>query len=167
MPPVQIKPDVYWIGVNDRTTDLFEGLWPIEQEGVSYNAYLIDDEKKAIIDLSKALKTDEFFDQIDQVTDISQLDYIVINHIDAFTETQDIVARDDFLRFVAMSLNETVETHGTPNDFIGHTSGNDFMIVTVPSVSEKIKEDLGFRTEITLEEGIRGIIDDYRKAKGI
>ena len=37
MPPVQIRPDIYWIGVNDRTTDLFEGLWPITQEGVSYN----------------------------------------------------------------------------------------------------------------------------------
>lgn len=82
MPPIEIKPNVYWIGVNDRTTDLFEGLWPITQEGVSYNAYLIDDEKKAIIDLAKALKTDEFFDQIDQVVDISQLDYIVVNHME-------------------------------------------------------------------------------------
>jgi flavorubredoxin len=82
MLPIEIKPDVYWIGVNDRTTDLFEGLWPITQEGVSYNAYLIKDEKKAIIDLSKAFKTDEFFDQIDQVIDISQLDYIVMNHME-------------------------------------------------------------------------------------
>ena len=38
MLPVEIKADIYWIGVNDRTTDLFEGLWPITQEGVSYNA---------------------------------------------------------------------------------------------------------------------------------
>lgn len=45
MPAVEIKPDVYWIGVNDRTTDLFEGLWPITKEGVSYNSYLINDEK--------------------------------------------------------------------------------------------------------------------------
>ena len=82
MPPVEIKPDIYWIGVNDRTTDLFEGLWPITQEGVSYNTYLINDEKKAIVDLTKALKTDEFFDQIDQVTDVSRLDYAIINHIE-------------------------------------------------------------------------------------
>jgi anaerobic nitric oxide reductase flavorubredoxin len=82
MLPIEIKPDIYWIGVNDRTTDLFEGLWPITQEGVSYNAYLINDEKTAIIDLAKALKTDEFFDQIDQVSDISQLDYVVINHME-------------------------------------------------------------------------------------
>jgi len=82
MPPVEIKPDIYWIGVNDRTTDLFEGLWPITQEGVSYNAYLINDEKKAIVDLTKALKTDEFFDQIDQLADVSQLDYIIVNHME-------------------------------------------------------------------------------------
>lgn len=82
MPPVEIKPDIYWIGVNDRTTDLFEGLWPIAEEGVSYNAYLIDDEKRAIVDLTKAFKTDEFFDQIDQITDVSQLDYVIINHME-------------------------------------------------------------------------------------
>jgi anaerobic nitric oxide reductase flavorubredoxin len=82
MLPVEIKPNIYWIGVNDRTTDLFEGLWPITQEGVSYNAYLINDEKIAIIDLAKAFKTDEFFDQVDQVVDISKLDYVVINHME-------------------------------------------------------------------------------------
>jgi len=82
MPPVQIRPDVYWIGVNDRTTDLFEGLWPITQEGVSYNTYLINDEKKAIIDLAKSLKTDEFFGQIDQIADIGNLDYVIMNHLE-------------------------------------------------------------------------------------
>jgi anaerobic nitric oxide reductase flavorubredoxin len=82
MPPIEIKPNIYWIGVNDRTTDLFEGLWPITQEGVSYNAYLIDDEKKAIVDLAKAFKTDEFFEQIDQVTDVSRLDYVIVNHME-------------------------------------------------------------------------------------
>jgi len=82
MPAVEIKPDVYWIGVNDRTTDLFEGLWPIEQEGVSYNAYLIDDEKKAIVDLAKSLKTDEFFDHIAEIVELSEIDYVVINHME-------------------------------------------------------------------------------------
>jgi len=80
--PVQISPGVYWIGVNDRTTDLFEGLWPITPEGVSYNSYLAIDDKKAIIDLAKAVKTDEFFDQIDQITDIAGLDYVIVNHME-------------------------------------------------------------------------------------
>ena len=82
MPAVEIKPDVYWIGVNDRTTDLFEGLWPITNEGVSYNSYLIDDKKKAIIDLTKSFKGDEYLNQIDELIDISKVDYVVVNHME-------------------------------------------------------------------------------------
>ncbi|NMB59028.1 MAG: FprA family A-type flavoprotein, partial [Chloroflexi bacterium] len=41
MLPVEIKPGITWVGVNDRITELFEGLWTIRQEGVSYNSYLI------------------------------------------------------------------------------------------------------------------------------
>lgn len=82
MSAIEIKPDIYWIGVNDRTTNLFEGLWPISKEGVSYNAYLINDEKKAIIDLTKAFKTDEFFDHVDEITAISEIDYVVVNHME-------------------------------------------------------------------------------------
>jgi len=82
MPAVKIKPDVYWVGVNDRTTDLFEGLWPVTKEGVSYNSYLINDEKKAIIDLTKSFKADEFFTQIDEITDISKIKYVVMNHME-------------------------------------------------------------------------------------
>jgi anaerobic nitric oxide reductase flavorubredoxin len=82
MAAIEIKPDVYWIGVNDRTSDLFEGLWPITQEGISYNAYFINDERKAIIDLTKSFKADEFFTQIEEIADISQLDYIIINHME-------------------------------------------------------------------------------------
>jgi DNA-binding response OmpR family regulator len=76
--------------------------------------------------------------------------YVVLNHIEAFTDTQDIVARDDFLRFVAMSLNEAVEAYGTSNDFIGHTSGNDFMIITMPTAVDSIKAEFSQRFEQTV-----------------
>ena len=82
MSVVEIKPGVYWIGVNDRTTDLFEGLWPITREGVSYNSYLINDEKKVIIDLAKSIKTDVFFENIGEVIDIKEIDYLVVNHME-------------------------------------------------------------------------------------
>ncbi len=82
MPPIEIKPGIFWIGVNDRTTDLFEGMWPITQEGVSYNAYLIRDARNVLVDLAKAFKTDEFLEQIDEVVNASQLDYIVVNHME-------------------------------------------------------------------------------------
>ena len=82
MPAVEMKSNIYWIGVNDRTTDLFEGIWPISHEGVSYNAYLIKDEKNAIIDLAKAFKTDEFFDRISEQIDIPNIDYVIMNHLE-------------------------------------------------------------------------------------
>jgi DNA-binding response OmpR family regulator len=88
--------------------------------------------------------------------------YIVINHIDAFTETQDIVARDDFLRFVAMNLNETVEVSGTANDFIGHTSGNDFMIVTTPDAVDTIKKEFSHR----FDQGVLTFYDFVTRERG-
>lgn len=82
MPAVSVKPGIYWIGVNDRTTDLFEGLWPITSEGVSYNAYVIDGEKKVLVDAAKDIKGDALLDQIAEVFDPALLDYIVVNHME-------------------------------------------------------------------------------------
>ena len=82
MTAVNIKPGIYWIGVNDRTTDLFEGLWPITSEGVSYNAYVIDGEKKVLVDAAKDIKGDALLDQIAEVFDPALLDYIVVNHME-------------------------------------------------------------------------------------
>ncbi len=78
----EIKPGIFWIGVNDRTTDLFEGLWPITQEGVSYNSYLVRGKKTAIIDLTKSIKADDYLAQVEEVTEASKIDYIVVNHME-------------------------------------------------------------------------------------
>ena len=45
----KLNDNIYYIGVNDRTTHLFESMWPLPK-GVSYNSYLIDDEKVAVVD---------------------------------------------------------------------------------------------------------------------
>jgi anaerobic nitric oxide reductase flavorubredoxin len=82
MLPVEINSGIFWIGVDDRTTDLFEGLWPITREGVSYNSYLIKDKKKAIIDLTKSIKGDEFFENINKIAAVNDIDYIIINHME-------------------------------------------------------------------------------------
>jgi len=82
MPFIEINPGIYWVGVNDHTTDLFEGLWPIDEEGVSYNSYLIKDEKVALVDLAKSLKVDEFLSHIGELVDFSHIDYIILNHLE-------------------------------------------------------------------------------------
>jgi len=79
---IEIKPNIYWNGLNDRTTDLFEGIWPISKEGVSYNSYIIVDDKVALIDLVKGIKTDDFLSQIEEVVDPSTVDFVIINHME-------------------------------------------------------------------------------------
>jgi anaerobic nitric oxide reductase flavorubredoxin len=82
MQPVEISPAIHWIGVNDRHLEMFEGLWSIGDEGVSYNSYLIVDEKSAIIDLCSKMTSDELFDHVRSITDPSKLAYVVINHME-------------------------------------------------------------------------------------
>ncbi|NLV73994.1 MAG: FprA family A-type flavoprotein [Chloroflexi bacterium] len=82
MPAIEIRPDIYWIGVNDRTTDLFEGMWPITEEGVSYNSYLILDEKKALIDITRNTQEANLLAQLQGRLDCHELDYIVVNHME-------------------------------------------------------------------------------------
>jgi anaerobic nitric oxide reductase flavorubredoxin len=82
MLPVEIKPSIHWVGVNDRHSEFFEGLWPIREEGVSYNSYLINDDKKAIIDLSSLATAEDLLESIQTITDPAGLDYIIINHLE-------------------------------------------------------------------------------------
>jgi len=82
MPSVEICPDVFWIGLNDRTTDLFEGIWPVSDAGVTYNSYVIRGEKNVIVDLAKGFKTDEYFELLDSIVPLGKIDYIVINHME-------------------------------------------------------------------------------------
>lgn len=82
MPAIQVRPGIHWIGVNDRTTDLFEGLWPITQEGVSYNSYLVVGDKTALVDLTKIGKEGALLEQIQDVIGDRPLDYVVVNHME-------------------------------------------------------------------------------------
>jgi flavorubredoxin len=82
MKEMKIADDIFWVGVNDRTTDLFEGLWPINETGISYNSYAIRDEKKALIDLTKAFKLDDYLDKVSRIFSLADLDYIILNHME-------------------------------------------------------------------------------------
>jgi len=80
--PVEIRPNIFYIGVDDHSTDLFEGLWSIEKEGVSYNSYLIKDEKIALVDLTKDIMAEPYISQLKSLVDLARIDYIVINHVE-------------------------------------------------------------------------------------
>lgn len=82
MKPIEIKPNIFWIGINDTSTKLFEGLWPIEKEGISYNSYLIKDKKNVLIDLCKDIFQDEYLNYLKSLIDPSTIDYLVVNHME-------------------------------------------------------------------------------------
>ncbi|MBC7099303.1 MBL fold metallo-hydrolase, partial [Candidatus Bipolaricaulota bacterium] len=77
----EIRPGIHWVGVNDRTTDLFEGLWPLP-DGVSYNAYLVAGEKVALIDSVKAQFSGELVENISRVVAPEKIDFLVVNHME-------------------------------------------------------------------------------------
>ena len=69
MQPVEISKNIFWIGVNDDRTELFEGLWPIKQEGISYNSYLIKGEKTVLVDLCKDLFQEDYLASLKTLID--------------------------------------------------------------------------------------------------
>lgn len=79
--PIQIKEDLYYIGVNDRTKHLFENLWPLPK-GVSYNSYLITDEKTALFDTVDVCYSDIYFHKLEIALAGRPLDYVIINHME-------------------------------------------------------------------------------------
>ncbi|NTW50246.1 MAG: FprA family A-type flavoprotein [Chlorobiales bacterium] len=82
MQKVNISDSVYWIGVNDRRTTLFENMWPLHQ-GVCYNSFVINDEKVAVIDTVEPSASDEYLDKLEQIIGKGRkIDYLVINHME-------------------------------------------------------------------------------------
>ena len=76
-----LKGKIHYVGVNDRSTHLFEGMWPIPY-GVSYNSYLIDDEKVALIDTVELGYFDIFLQHIKAILGEKPIDYLIVNHME-------------------------------------------------------------------------------------
>ena len=72
---------VIWVGANDRRLNLFENLFPIPR-GVSYNAYLIKDEKNALMDTVDASASEQFIENVTYALNGGKLDYLVVQHME-------------------------------------------------------------------------------------
>ena len=77
----KISERIYYIGVNDDTKTLFEGLWPLPY-GVSYNSYIVADEKVALIDTVEPDFEEEYLENISQAIGDRPIDYLVVNHME-------------------------------------------------------------------------------------
>ncbi len=78
---IKITDNIFYTGVNDRSKSLFEGLWPLPN-GVSYNSYLIDDEKTCLIDTVEVNFFTQFIENIREVLGDRPVDYLVVNHME-------------------------------------------------------------------------------------
>ena len=81
MSNMTISDSIKYIGVNDTTLDLFEGQYIIPN-GVSYNSYVILDEKVAVMDTVDVRKGDEWFDNLLNTLNGRNVDYLIISHLE-------------------------------------------------------------------------------------
>lgn len=77
---VEVKKDIYWVGVKDWNLVEFHGY--STPHGSTYNSYLIMDEKITLIDGVKHYLSDEMLTRVKSLTDFSKIEYIVVNHVE-------------------------------------------------------------------------------------
>ncbi|MBQ4542674.1 MAG: FprA family A-type flavoprotein, partial [Clostridia bacterium] len=77
----KINNDCFWVGANDRRINLFENIFPLTN-GVSYNSYVIKDEKTAVLDTVDQNCGRQFMENLDFVLEGKNPDYIIVNHME-------------------------------------------------------------------------------------
>jgi len=97
----KIKEDLYYVGANDRRIALFESVYPVPT-GISYNSYLLIDDKTVLFDTVDKSVNHQFFENIEYVLNGRNLDYLVINHMepDHCAEIQAIVNKYPTVKIV-------------------------------------------------------------------
>ena len=105
----KIKDDLYWVGANDRRIALFESVYPVPT-GISYNSYLLVDEKTVLLDTVDRAVTHQFVENVTHVLDGKPLDYLVINHMepDHCAEIPTIVAKYPEVKIVCNAKIKTM-----------------------------------------------------------
>lgn len=79
--PVQVTSDMYWVGASDRRLALFENVFPIPK-GVSYNSYLVLDEKTVLLDTTDRAVSGQMLENIAYLLNGRALDYLIVNHME-------------------------------------------------------------------------------------
>ncbi len=77
----KITDDMFWVGGNDRRISLFENVFPVP-DGISYNSYLINDEKTVLLDTTDHSIGNLFIENVCHVLNGRNLDYLIINHME-------------------------------------------------------------------------------------
>ncbi len=105
----KITKDLYWVGANDRRLSLFESVYPVP-DGVSYNSYLLNDDKTVLLDTVDKSVSHQFFENIEYVLNGKKLDYLVINHMepDHCAEIENLIKRYPDVKIVCNAKIQTM-----------------------------------------------------------
>ena len=77
----KIRDDFFWVGSSDRRLALFENVFPVPR-GVSYNSYLVIDEKTVLLDTVDRAVSNQFFENLEYLLADKTLDYLIVNHME-------------------------------------------------------------------------------------
>ena len=110
-----VTEEIVWVGASDRRLALFENIFPIPR-GVSYNSYVLLDEKTVLLDTVDASVAGQFFENLEYVLADRTLDYLVVNHMepDHCAMIADIVRRYPDVKVVG-----NAKTFGMMKQFFG------------------------------------------------
>lgn len=105
----QITQDLHWVGANDRRIMLFEGVYDVPL-GVSYNSYIITDDKTVLLDTVDKAVAHQFFENVEYVLNGRNLDYLVINHMepDHCAEIKNIINKYPNVKIVCNAKTQTM-----------------------------------------------------------
>ena len=129
------------LGADDYITKPFD----IEELKLRVNGAIRRSERESLTDPRSGLPAGRLIEE--QLRRIIREDSwalmdLRISHFTAFSDVYGFVAGDDVLRFSAMLLGEVVDEFGTPNDFIGHAGGDNFIIISTDEATPKLKENI-------------------------
>lgn len=98
----KVTEDLFWVGGNDKRLHLFENIHPIE-DGVSYNSYMLLDEKTVLFDTADWSVGRQFIENVEYVLGGRKLDYMVINHMepDHCASMEEIIIRYPDVKIVS------------------------------------------------------------------
>ncbi|HCI83090.1 MAG TPA: flavodoxin, partial [Lachnospiraceae bacterium] len=105
----KVMDDLYWVGANDRRLAMFEGVYSVP-DGVSYNSYLLLDEKTVLCDTVDAAVGTVFFENVEKVLDGRHLDYVIVHHMepDHSATLEELIRRYPDVRILCNSKTKTL-----------------------------------------------------------
>ena len=112
---IKIREELIYVGASDRKLALFENVYPIPR-GVSYNSYLLRDEKTVLFDTADSSVREQYFENVAAALDGRKLDYLVVNHMEP--DHAALIA-DLLLRYPETTVVTTAKAAQMMEQFIG------------------------------------------------